>query len=89
MTVDLSQINRPARAAARAEHLEPGRPCDRRGPYRPRAARVNFAFGDVLIAENVPEPQALVSVRESRWVEYIAPRTGRLSILHWSDVQRL
>jgi hypothetical protein len=80
MTVDLPQINRPARAAARAEHIEPGRPCDRRGPYRPRAARptacgkgsVNFAFGDVLIAENVPEAQALVSVRESRRVEYIA-----------------
>jgi hypothetical protein len=66
MTVDL--LNRPARAAARAEHIEPGRPFDRRGPYRPRAARptacgkgsVNFAFGDVLIAENVPEAQALV-----------------------------
>ena len=32
--------------------------------------RGNFAFGHV--AENVPEAQALVSVRESRRVEYIA-----------------
>jgi hypothetical protein len=31
-TVDLPQIDRPACPAARAVHVEPGRPCDQRGP---------------------------------------------------------
>jgi hypothetical protein len=40
VTVDRPQINRPARAASRAEHVEPRRPCDQRGPDRRRPPQV-------------------------------------------------
>jgi hypothetical protein len=40
MTVDFPQINCPARAAAWAEHVEPRRPCDQRGPDRRRPQHV-------------------------------------------------
>jgi hypothetical protein len=48
VTVDLSKINRPARAAARAEHVEPGRPRDQRGPDRRRPQHVT-AGGKLLV----------------------------------------
>ena len=40
MAVDLPQINCPARPAARAEHVEPRRPCDQRSPDRRRPQHV-------------------------------------------------
>jgi hypothetical protein len=40
MTVDLAQIDRPARATAWAEHVQPGRPSDQRGPDRRRPQHV-------------------------------------------------
>jgi hypothetical protein len=40
MTVDLPQINCPARSASRAEHVKPWRPCDQRGPYPRRPQHV-------------------------------------------------
>ena len=48
MAVDLSKINRPARAAARAEHVEPRRPRDQRGPDRRRPQHV-AAGGKLLV----------------------------------------
>jgi hypothetical protein len=48
MTINLPQINCPARAAARAEHVKPGRPCDQRGPERRRPQDVP-AGGQLLI----------------------------------------
>jgi hypothetical protein len=48
MTVDLPQINRPARAAARAEHIEPRRPGDQRGPDGRRPQDV-AAGGKLLV----------------------------------------
>jgi hypothetical protein len=36
VTVDLPQVDCAARAAARAEHIEPGRPGNQRGPDRRR-----------------------------------------------------
>jgi DNA invertase Pin-like site-specific DNA recombinase len=47
MTIDLPQINCPARAAARTEHIEPWRPCDQRGPDRRRPQHV--PAGDKLL----------------------------------------
>jgi hypothetical protein len=58
-------------------------------PFRVRARPTNHGPPLAARRDKVAEAQALVSVRESRRVEYIAPRTGRLSILHSSDVQRL
>jgi hypothetical protein len=40
VTIDGPQINCPARPAARAEHIEPRRPCDRRGTDRRRPQHV-------------------------------------------------
>jgi hypothetical protein len=40
MAVDLSKVDRPARAAAWAEHVEQWRPRDRRGPDRRRPQHV-------------------------------------------------
>jgi hypothetical protein len=48
MTIDLPQINCPACAAARAEYVKPGRPCDQRGPDRRRPQHVP-AGGKLLI----------------------------------------
>ena len=48
MAVDLSKVNRPARAAARAEHVEPRRPRDQRGPDRRRPQHV-AAGGKLLV----------------------------------------
>jgi hypothetical protein len=40
VTVDCAQIDRPARAAARTEHIEPGRSSDQRSPARRRPQHV-------------------------------------------------
>jgi hypothetical protein len=48
MAVDLSKINCPARAAARAEHVEPWRPRDQSGPDRRRPQHVT-AGGKLLV----------------------------------------
>jgi hypothetical protein len=61
MTVDLSKINRPARAAARAEHVESRRPRDQRGPDRRRPQDV--AAGGKLLVPALDD--ALVSARGS------------------------
>ena len=47
MTINLPKINCPARAAARAEHIEPRRPCDQRGPDRRRPQDV--PVGDKML----------------------------------------
>jgi hypothetical protein len=48
MAVDLSKINRPARATAWAEYVEPRRPRDQRGPDRRRPQHA-AARGQLLI----------------------------------------
>jgi hypothetical protein len=62
MAVDLSKVNCPARAAARAEHLEPRRPRDQRGPDRRRPQHVP-AGGKLLVpALDRPVPRRARSV---------------------------
>jgi hypothetical protein len=48
MTINLPQINCPARAAAWAEHVEPRRPCDQRSPDLRRPQHV-AAGGKLLV----------------------------------------
>jgi hypothetical protein len=88
MMIDLPQINCPARAAARAEYVEPGRSGNQRGPDRRRphdvrlAVSCSFQRSTTALASrgrigNLP----LLATSRSRVHAAVSPESGRATIV--------